>query len=207
MRAGTSSHDTKARAKPHSPPAGKAQPMNAWIPTSTLASRLRTRLRPERGVVMVEFAIVLPVLLLIILGILYFGRYEDYSNQETQLAETGVRAAAVDYTPSSGTLQNYIQTQAQPELQAGSSDVTSPAAVWIYLPSSSTGYTAGQPIRTCVVATVKFPTPLGVPTTTIAQAATMRIEQVQSGFTATGSNPTPFTAGNPSGTMPSACPS
>lgn len=146
--------------------------------------------------VMVEFAIVLPVLIMLILGILYFGRYEDYSNQETQLAESGVRWAAVNNQPSP-TLQSYIQSQAQPELQAGSSDVTA-AAVWIYQPTGAT-FAVGQPIRVCVLTTVKFPTPMGTPTTTIAQAATMRIE------TAASSNP--YTAGNPSGTLPSACPS
>jgi len=38
---------------------------------------------------------VLPVLILIILVIVYFGRYEDYANQATQLSEIGVRWAAV----------------------------------------------------------------------------------------------------------------
>jgi Flp pilus assembly protein TadG len=159
--------------------------------------RLRRRLRQERGQSIVEFAVVLPVLILIILGILYFGRYEDYSNQETQLASAGVRWAAINYTPSSGTLQNYIQSQAQPELKAGSSDVTA-AAVYIYQPTGAT-YKAGQPVRVCVLTTVRFPTPIGTPATTIAQSATMNIE-VTNGTTF------PFTANNPNSTIPSQCP-
>ncbi len=78
------------------------------------ALKLSGRLRQERGQSLVEFAVVLPVLILIILGILYFGRYEDYANQETQLAEEGVRWAAVNNNPSTSgqTLQQYIVSQA-----------------------------------------------------------------------------------------------
>jgi Flp pilus assembly protein TadG len=130
--------------------------------------------------VLVEFAVVLPVLILIILGILYFGRYEDYTNQETQLAEMGVRFAALNTNPSttSQTLQAYILSQAQPELQFGSSDVTKAAKVFLYYPTGSSNV-VGNPVRACVVATVTFPTPIGAPATTIAQTATMRIEQSQ----------------------------
>jgi hypothetical protein len=97
--------------------------------------------------------VVLPVL------ILYFGRYEDYANQETQLAEERVRWAAVYHNP----------------------------------------YASGQPIRVCVIAIVIFPSPIGAPSATIAQMATMRIEQVPT----SGTNP--WTSGNPTGTMPSQC--
>jgi Flp pilus assembly protein TadG len=67
------------------------------------APNFRGRLRDQRGQAVVEFAIVLPVLMLVILGILYFGRYESYSTQMTQLAEQGARDAAVDYQVPSGT--------------------------------------------------------------------------------------------------------
>jgi Flp pilus assembly protein TadG len=126
---------------------------------------------------MVEFAVVLPVLILIILGILYFGRYMAYSNQMTQLAESGARSASVDYN-SAGTLQTYIAAQAQGELANGSSDVTSPIAVYIYYPSTApSGNTVGNAIRVCVVATVKYPF-LGAAglSSTVAEYATQRIE-------------------------------
>jgi Flp pilus assembly protein TadG len=125
---------------------------------------------------LVEFAIVLPVLVLIILGILYFGRYEDYANQETQLAEEGVRWAAVANNPSTTgqTLQNYILSQAQPELRNGDSDVTA-AKVYIYYPTGS-GNTVGNPIRVCVVST--FQLPFLSTSETVAQTGTMRVEVV-----------------------------
>lgn len=179
--------------------------MHACHPLLSVPRRIGVRLREQRGAVLVEFAVILPVLLMIVLGIIYFGRYENYSNQETQLAEQGVRWAALNQNPGSGTLNAYIQSQAQPELQGGSSDVTSPAAVWIYTPAScsTSCYAVGKPIRVCVVATVRFPSPIGAPTVTMAQTATMRIEQV-SGAAFTGSN-TPYTSTNPTGTMPSQC--
>ncbi|MEA2213908.1 MAG: hypothetical protein QOF83_3856 [Solirubrobacteraceae bacterium] len=165
---------------------------------------LGDRLRQERGQSVVEFAVVLPVLILIILGITYFGRYEDYANQETQLAELGSRSAAVswqasDYVmPSScsstPTLQCYIRAQAQPELRNGSSDVTQ-AQVWIYQPLTTMNYADGQPVRVCVVSTVTFPSPIGSPAITMAQSGTMRIERVATSVTNTNSNP--WASGNP----------
>lgn len=180
--------------------------MHAPHPVLHLPRRLGVRLREERGVALVEFAVILPVLLMIVLGIIYFGRYEDYANQETQLAEQGVRWAALNQNPGSGSLQAYIQSQAQPELRGGSSDVTSPAAVWIYTPASCTTncYAVGNPIRVCVVATVLFPSPIGAPSVTMAQTATMRIEVASTTTTYTGTT-TPYTSTNPTGTMPSQC--
>ncbi len=126
--------------------------------------------------VMVEFAIVLPILVAIVLGILFFGRYEDYSNQETQLAEQAARFAAVDNNPSSSqTLQDYVKSLAQPELQYGSNTV-SPVEVYIYDPTGSSG-AVGDTVRACVVTTLQFPFGLG--SGTLAQTATMRVEQAQ----------------------------
>jgi hypothetical protein len=147
-------------------------------------SRRFTRLRTEqRGQSMVEFAMVLPVLLLFILGIMYFGRFEDYSNQATQLAEEGARQAAVDFNaPGTGTLQAYVQSQAQPELQAGSSDVTTPANVLIYYPTVAgvTPGALGSTVRACVTFTMSFSPLLKLAgPVTVTQTATMRIEQVQ----------------------------
>lgn len=166
----------------------------------TVIRHFTQRAAAERGQVLVEFAIVLPVLLMIIVGIVYFGRYEDYNNQVTQLAEEGARWAAVDYSPSSGTLQSYVTAQAQPELANGSTDVTGPAKAYVYLPTGSS-YATGQPIRVCVVATVKYPALITSMTSTLVQAATMRIEQVNQ---VNGTPTNPYSAGN--GSIPTSCP-
>jgi Flp pilus assembly protein TadG len=156
-----------------------------WNPMLTIMRRARARSSQEDGAVLVEFAIILPVLVLIILGILYFGRYMDYTNQLTQLAEEGARWAAVNNNPGTPTtLQNYIKQQAQPELSGGSSDVGA-LQVYIYYPTGSSN-TVGNSVRVCAKTTFNYPF-LGVAgtTQTVVQTATMRIEQADSSaFTA-----------------------
>jgi Flp pilus assembly protein TadG len=55
--------------------------------------------RDQRGTAVVEFALVAPILFLLVFGILDFGRALNYYNQLTQLAGQGARAAAVDQNP------------------------------------------------------------------------------------------------------------
>jgi Flp pilus assembly protein TadG len=85
--------------------------------------------RSERGTALVEFALVAPLLFLLIFGIIDFGRALNYYNQITQLAGQGARAAAVNRAPDGTALstsnQYEIQQQlagkytAQPELKNG----------------------------------------------------------------------------------------
>ena len=64
----------------------------------------------ERGTAVVEFALVAPVLFLLVFGIVDFGRALNYYNDLTQLAGQGARAAVVNRNPdgtavtASGTL-------------------------------------------------------------------------------------------------------
>jgi Flp pilus assembly protein TadG len=57
--------------------------------------RLGRRARDERGAAAVEFALVLPVLLLIIFGIIDFGRMLYTKITITEAAQTGARAGAI----------------------------------------------------------------------------------------------------------------
>ena len=87
-------------------------------------ARLR---REERGVALTEFALVLPLLLLLLLGLIDFGKAINYWIDETHLANSGARWAVVNYNPGdptaagvSGTttLQQFIVSQADtPELR------------------------------------------------------------------------------------------
>jgi len=123
---------------------------------------------------------VLPVLMLIIVGILTFGRYENYSSQQEQMASVAARYASIDVNPSSTlTLQNYVQAEATGELGAGSTSVTSKAQVYLYYPTGSSN-AVGQPVRACVISTVNLlPLNLGSLTSAqIVETATMRTEQV-----------------------------
>jgi len=57
----------------------------------------RSRKAPERGSVVVEFALVVPVLLLIVFGIIDFGRALNAQIALTGAAREGVRLAALGY--------------------------------------------------------------------------------------------------------------
>src|SRR5437588_186266 len=167
------------------------------IPPTGLMQRLASKLRREEGTALIEFAVVLPLLLLILMGIIYFGRYLNYTNDETQLASSAARWAAINSNPgasSSLTLQKYVAQQASPELANGSSDVAA-VKVYIYYPSGSTG-AAGQPVRACVVSKVNFIPLLGVANSDVVQTATMGVEN------APGSSP----AWTPDSSIPSQCP-
>jgi Flp pilus assembly protein TadG len=140
---------------------------------------------------MVEFAVVFALLLLpIIFGILYFGRYESYSNQETQMAESAARYASVNGNPGAGSLQNYIKAQAPSELLTASANVTSPLTVAIYCSASPCTQTATFTtiVTACVTATVSYPGLLGG-TSTMLQKATMPLEQAQTAWTPDSGTP------------------
>src|SRR5919199_3019464 len=72
--------------------------------------------RDERGVALTEMALVLPLLLLLILGIIDFGKAINYWIDNTHLANEGARFAMVNKNPGAGlgtpkTLQQYILDQ------------------------------------------------------------------------------------------------
>lgn len=77
-------------------------------PSQPLSRRRRSGpgLRSERGTAVVEFALIAPLLFLLIFGIIDFGRALDYYNQLTQLAGQGARAAAVNRNPDGTALSN-----------------------------------------------------------------------------------------------------
>ena len=84
------------------------------------------KLKDERATAVVEMALVLPILLLLSLGILDFGRAMNYKNDATQLANVAARYAAVNRNPSNplttlpdcATLKTWLETQADtPEMQ------------------------------------------------------------------------------------------
>jgi Flp pilus assembly protein TadG len=76
--------------------------------------RCGARLREERGVALVEFALVAPLLMLLLFGMLDFGKAFNYWIDETHLANMGARMAVVENWPTknSQSLQDYIREQA-----------------------------------------------------------------------------------------------
>ena len=149
------------------------------------------RSRGESGQALVEFALVLPLLLTVLLGLIDFGRAFNYWIDETHMANLGARLAAVN-APSTDTggmsLQQYILSQADTtELRnGGTSSVPTKAQVCVSFPNSTAN--VGDPVTVTVNVTYDYLPFIGQ---TISQAAvnvsgsaTMRLEATPTNYSA-----------------------
>jgi len=95
------------------------------MPRINFRRSLRRSVRDDRGAALVEFAIVLPMLLLVVWGIVDFGRLFFTSNSLATSVREGARYAAVLSSPSAGTAAIKSKVQASftpfggPALTAG----------------------------------------------------------------------------------------
>jgi Flp pilus assembly protein TadG len=154
-----------------------------------LLARALAAARIERGVAAVEFAVLVPVLLLIVFGILDFGRAMNYKNELTQVANQVARYAAVNKSPidgrsafpSCGSVKSYFASSSPlrvdtPEIATMISNGTL---------AITPGSKVGDPV------TVKFTTNfsflpfissstfgIGKASSSLSGSATMRLEQV-----------------------------
>jgi Flp pilus assembly protein TadG len=140
-------------------------------------------MRSERGQSVVEFALVLPVLLIVVVGILTFGRIMNYSEQATHLANEAVRYVAVNDPPTTtGTLGQWVRSQiTSNELQNGGGAIQGPPTVCLSFPNGTSN--PGDPVE--VEMSFKFNWlhfslgkifKVDTITTTVTENATMRIE-------------------------------
>ena len=154
-------------------------------PNRTEDVRTSRSLRGESGVAIVEFALVLPILLLIMVAIFDFGRALNYWADTTHLSAEGARLAAVDRIPDDGTsLQAYIREQADTAELRGdnatpSESVPDPVEVCV----TSDGDEVGDPVEVSVTTTYHLISMLDslpnvAPTITITGESTMRRERV-----------------------------
>jgi Flp pilus assembly protein TadG len=67
-------------------------------------------LRSQSGQAIVEFALVLPILLIIVFGVIDFARAYTADDDVTSAAGAGARYAAVGTWPGGATLKTYIGT-------------------------------------------------------------------------------------------------
>lgn len=144
-----------------------------------LAADATRRLCDERGQALVEFAFVLPVLLLVVFGILWFGRAMNYDEQATHLANVAARYAAVDQPPPNAggqTLLQWVRSHADsPELANGTGSVSAALQVCVSTPD---GTAVGSDVTVKTWFTFSW-LPLlniGAASTTVTRSATMRIE-------------------------------
>jgi Flp pilus assembly protein TadG len=149
---------------------------------SAPAARTRTRWRSERGQAAVEFALVVPVLCLIVLALIDFGKAVNYWLDANHLANEGARLAAVlgNSAQPSPTLTQWVQQQAETtELRNGTGSVTSPAKICVTFLAGPTGTTGqiGDPVKVTVTAPYQWIPFVGGGTFTISADATMRLER------------------------------
>lgn len=84
----------------------------------------RQPLAGEQGQALVEFALVLPVLIMLVLGAVDFGRAFNYKNDITAMANTAARYAEVNSCTPCGnqSIEQYVASTADSgELRSGSS--------------------------------------------------------------------------------------
>jgi len=149
--------------------------------------------RDESGQALVELSLVLPVLLLVVFGVLEFGRAMNYSIDTTHLANQAARFAAVNKNPAtSGSLNDYIKGQGTTrELRDGGSEsLPSGLDVTLCFPRGTSD--VGDPVRAVVRTTYHWLPFLGLDaaSSTLKGTATMRIEVPPTAYTASSTCPT-----------------
>jgi Flp pilus assembly protein TadG len=147
-------------------------------------SLLRSTISREDGQALPEFALVLPLLVLLLFSMIHFGKMFNYWNTATHVTAEGARYAAVNSKPFPGnaaTLQAQLLAQAPTsELRSGGSDaVLTPAQVCIDFPNGTA--TRGAPVRVRMTFTYSW-LPLignslgGKASTAITSTSVMRLE-------------------------------
>jgi Flp pilus assembly protein TadG len=169
-------------------------------PWRVLGSRRRS-LGDERGVALIEFALVLPLLLLIMFGMIDFGKAFNYWNDETHLANEAARDAVVNRSPDPNwagdptnpayKINTAIRKQADSaELRnGGTQSISSPGvSICIWFPNNTDAtddpirdHAVGDPVQVVVKAQYNWLAYLvgqGLPAhSDLTGTATMRLEQ------------------------------
>lgn len=156
---------------------------------SRLFRLVRPLRRDQRGVAVIEFALVAIPLFLLVFGIIDFGRALNYYNDLTQLAGQGARFAAVNQEPGSAggnaspspTFQNDLKAFADsPELKSPTSDFK----ICIAPPPSGIAWANGDPIKVTASYTFKFIPFISAVNLPLSSSQTERFEGITSTFTA-----------------------
>lgn len=138
------------------------------------SSRRQERFGSEDGQSAVEFALIVPLFLLIIIAILHFGKVMNYWLDLNHVASEGARKAAVNTFASDAGYESYLRDRLETgELRTGgTSSIPSPATIAVCLPEGSD---VGDPVTVQVAANYSLPF-IGK-TVALRGTATMRLEQ------------------------------
>jgi Flp pilus assembly protein TadG len=140
---------------------------------------------------LVEFALVLPLLLLILFGVLTFAKAFNYWIDETHLANETARWATVNNNPGAGggqSLQAYALSQADTnELRnGGTSSVPTKAQVCVSFPNGTSN--VGDPVRVAVSVTYNWlpfvGSRIGFTSVNLSATSTMRLEAKPTNYSA-----------------------
>ena len=135
---------------------------------------MRRGLRGEQGQAAVEFAMVVPLLCIMIIGIFHFGKVMNYWLDLNHVASEGARKAAVNTYASDGDYDTYLRSRLETtELRTGGTpSIPNPATIAVCL---TEGPDVGDPVTVQVAADYSLPF-IGA-TITLRGSATMRMEQ------------------------------
>jgi Flp pilus assembly protein TadG len=163
----------------------------------SISRQAKRLVKEERAVALTEFALVAPLLFLVLFGMIDFGKGINYWIDQTHLASEGARLVVVSggsttvpgncpngAAPTTGatylqTLANYIQCQTNTKelLKGGTASVPTKTSVCFRFP---TGGAVGQPVDVKVTATYNWlpfiGNNIGITQTPIAGQATERLE-------------------------------
>jgi Flp pilus assembly protein TadG len=150
----------------------------------------------ERGQALVEFALLLPLLLIVVLGMLDIGKAVSYWQDETHLANEAARYAVVDrappgYSGANAIRDGVIASASTHELKNGGSSIKTPLAITFC--HSGTGQVANSDyVKVTVTATYHWLNFLAsklsiLPNKVITATATMRLEHDYDGSVYTAS--------------------
>jgi Flp pilus assembly protein TadG len=137
-------------------------------------SRGRASWRPETGQAAVEFALVVPLLCLVIVAILHFGKVMNYWLDLNHVASEGARKAAVNTYATDGEYTTWVRSRLETgELRSGgTTSIPTAATVAVCLPE---GGEVGDPVTVRVA--VGYSLPFIGTSVTLRGTATMRLEQ------------------------------
>ena len=136
-----------------------------------------------------EFAFILPLLLVLVLGIADFGRAFNYWIDSTHLANVAARYAAVNRNPGAATaqsLQRFMELQASAKAMRDGSSQQTPVDVCVTFPA---GANVGDPVKVTVSSEWSW---LGylvertgmAPKSPVRGSATMRLEAKPTNYSA-----------------------
>jgi hypothetical protein len=158
-------------------------------------SLLRSLFHRQDGQALPEFALVLPVLVLVLFAIIDFGKAFNYWNDATHIAAEGARYAAVNgkpYPGSPGSLQAQLLAQGDTdELRSGGTEsLGSAAQVCVSFPDPADPTVInltphrGDPVRVTMSFEYSWLPLLDLGSTEITSTAVMRLETLPTNYSA-----------------------